>query len=100
MYPTVGLALLNFSIVQAPNVALVYTIDCYRPIAGAVTLTTMACKVCLQSSIFFLDGRLIFLLLRSASSFLFTLINPWVQKSAYVNAYGAMTGTSAAILTF
>jgi hypothetical protein len=42
--PTVGLALLNFSIVQGTNVALVYTIDSYRPIAGEVTLTTMAFK--------------------------------------------------------
>jgi hypothetical protein len=44
MCPTVGLALLNFSIVQGTNVALVYTIDAYRPIAGEVTLTTMAFK--------------------------------------------------------
>jgi hypothetical protein len=42
--PTMGLALLNFSIVQATNVALVYTIDSYRPIAGEVTLTTLAFK--------------------------------------------------------
>lgn len=44
MCPTIGLALLNFSIVQATNVALVYCIDGYRPIAGEVTLTTMAFK--------------------------------------------------------
>jgi hypothetical protein len=44
MCPTVGLALLNFSIVQATNVALVYVIDGYRPVAGEVTLTTMAFK--------------------------------------------------------
>jgi hypothetical protein len=44
MCPTVGLALLNFSIVQGTNVALVYTIDAYRPIAGEITLTTMAFK--------------------------------------------------------
>ena len=42
--PTIGLALLNFSIVQATNVALVYVIDGYRPIAGEVTLTTMGFK--------------------------------------------------------
>lgn len=53
MCPTVGLALLNFSVVQATNVALVYTIDAYRPIAGEVTLTTMGFKceyLCIQSS--------------------------------------------------
>lgn len=44
MCPTMGLALLNFSVVQATNVALVYVIDAYRPIAGEVTLTTMAFK--------------------------------------------------------
>lgn len=44
MCPTIGLALLNFSIVQGTNVALVYTIDAYRPIAGEVTLTTMGFK--------------------------------------------------------
>jgi hypothetical protein len=44
MCPTIGLALINFSVVQATNVALVYVIDAYRPIAGEVTLTTMAFK--------------------------------------------------------
>lgn len=44
MCPTVGIALLNFSVVQGTNVALVYCIDAYRPIAGEVTLTTMAFK--------------------------------------------------------
>ena len=48
MCPTVGLALLNFSVVQATNVALVYTIDAYRPIAGEVTLTIMGFK-CMYS---------------------------------------------------
>lgn len=52
MCPTVGLALLNFSIVQGTNVALVYTIDSYRPIAGEVTLTTMAFKCKPPPSIF------------------------------------------------
>jgi hypothetical protein len=51
MCPTVGLALLNFSIVQGTNVALVYTIDAYRPIAGEVTLTTMAFKCKISPSI-------------------------------------------------
>jgi MFS family permease len=81
MCPTVGLALLNFSIVQGTNVALVYTIDAYRPIAGEVTLTTMAFK--------------------SAFGFLLSFYtNPWIEKSGYVNAYGAMAGISAAVLIF
>ncbi|KUJ14268.1 MFS general substrate transporter [Mollisia scopiformis] len=81
MCPTVGLALLNFSIVQATNVSLVYVIDAYRPIAGEVTLTVMAFK--------------------SAFGFLLSFYtNPWVAKSGYLNAYGAMAGISAAVLIF
>lgn len=81
MCPTIGLALLNFSIVQGTNVALVYTIDAYRPIAGEVTLTAMAFK--------------------SAFGFLLSFYtNPWIQESGYVNAYGAMAGISAAVLIF
>lgn len=34
----------NFSIVQATNVTLVYTIDAYRPVAGEVTVTQLAFK--------------------------------------------------------
>ncbi|RDW88533.1 MFS general substrate transporter-23 [Coleophoma cylindrospora] len=81
MCPTVGIALLNFSVVQGTNVALVYCIDSYRPIAGEVTLTTMAFK--------------------SAFGFLLSFYtNPWVEISGYQNAYGAMAGISAAVLLF
>lgn len=79
MCPTVGLALLNFSIVQATNVALVYVIDGYRPVAGEVTLTTMAFK--------------------SAFGFLLSFYtNPWIEISGYLDAFGAMAGISAFIL--
>jgi len=44
MCPMKGLALLNFSIVQAANIALVYTIGSYCPIAKEVTLTTLTFK--------------------------------------------------------
>ena len=39
----------TFSIVQATNVTLVYTIDSYRPVAGEITVTQLAfkCKSCL-----------------------------------------------------
>lgn len=53
--PTIGLALLNFSVVQGTNVALVYTIDAYRPIAGEVTLTTMGFKC--KSSLILTSSR-------------------------------------------
>ncbi|TVY12582.1 putative MFS-type transporter protein [Lachnellula arida] len=79
MCPTVGLALLNFSVVQATNVALVYIIDGYRPIAGEVTLTTMGFK--------------------SAFGFLLSFYtNPWIAQAGYMHAYGEMAGISAGVL--
>ncbi|KAF7525008.1 hypothetical protein PCG10_005359 [Penicillium crustosum] len=44
MVPTLGLGLLNFAIVQATNVAMVYVIDCYRPAVGEVTVSILAFK--------------------------------------------------------
>ncbi|KFY88795.1 hypothetical protein V498_06655 [Pseudogymnoascus sp. VKM F-4517 (FW-2822)] len=79
MCPTVGLGLLNFSIVQATNVSLVYTIDCYRPIAGEVTVTSMALKSCFGFLLSFYT-------------------NPWIEKVGYLNAYGTMAGISVAVL--
>ncbi|KAK0101288.1 hypothetical protein ONS95_006465 [Cadophora gregata] len=79
--PTIGLGLLNFSIVQATNVSLVYTIDCYRPIAGEVTVTSMALKSCFGFLLSFYT-------------------NPWIEKVGYLNAYGTMAGIAAAILLF
>ncbi|POS78715.1 hypothetical protein DHEL01_v202899 [Diaporthe helianthi] len=77
--PTIGLGLLNFSVVQATNIALVYVIDSYRPVAGEVTLAVMGFK--------------------SLFGFLLSFYtNPWVAQSGYLNAYGAMAGISAAIL--
>lgn len=37
--------LVNFSIVQATNVSLVYTIDSYRPVAGEIVVCQMAFKI-------------------------------------------------------
>ncbi|KAH6684663.1 major facilitator superfamily domain-containing protein [Halenospora varia] len=77
--PTMGLALISFSIVQATNVSLVYTIDSYRPVAGELVVTQMAFK--------------------SAFGFLLSFYtNPWVEKSGYLGAYGAMAGISGALL--
>jgi hypothetical protein len=44
MVPTLGLGMLNFAIVQATNVAMVYVIDCYRPAVGEVTVSILAFK--------------------------------------------------------
>ncbi|PMB69348.1 putative MFS-type transporter [Beauveria bassiana] len=77
--PTVGLALLNFSITQATTVCLVYVIDSYRPVAGEITLAVMGFK--------------------SLFGFLLSFeTNPWINKSGYQNAYGAMAGISAAVI--
>ncbi|KAI3400270.1 hypothetical protein diail_3651 [Diaporthe ilicicola] len=79
MCPTIGLGLLNFSIVQATNIVLVYVIDAYRPVAGEITLAVMGFK--------------------SLFGFLLSFYtNPWVDQSGYLNAYGAMAGISAGIL--
>jgi len=69
----------NFSIVQATNVSLVYTIDCYRPIAGEVTVTSVALKSCFGFLLSFYT-------------------NPWVDKEGYLHAYGAMAGISSCVL--
>ncbi|KAH8688412.1 major facilitator superfamily domain-containing protein [Ilyonectria robusta] len=79
--PTIGLGLLNFSIVQATNISLVYTIDAYRPVAGEVTVSQFAFK--------------------SAFGFLLSFYtNPWIAKSGYVTAFGSMAGISAAVISF
>ncbi|EME78795.1 uncharacterized protein MYCFIDRAFT_157527 [Pseudocercospora fijiensis CIRAD86] len=79
MLPTLGLGLLNFSITQATNVSLVYIVDAYRPIAGETVVTQLGFK--------------------SAFGFLLSFYtNPWIEKSGYQNAFGAMAGISAAVL--
>jgi hypothetical protein len=36
--------IVNFSVVQAMNVAIVYTVDAYRPIGGEVVVTQLVFK--------------------------------------------------------
>ncbi|RYP00591.1 hypothetical protein DL764_006465 [Monosporascus ibericus] len=81
MVPTLGLAFLNFSIVQGTNVTLVYAIDAYRPVAGEITVTQLAFK--------------------SAFGFLLSFYtNPWISESGYERAFGAMAGISGAVIIF
>ncbi|RYP29686.1 hypothetical protein DL767_006638 [Monosporascus sp. MG133] len=81
MVPTLGLAFLNFSIVQGTNVTLVYAIDAYRPVAGEITVTQLAFK--------------------SAFGFLLSFYtNPWIAESGYERAFGAMAGISGAVIIF
>ncbi|KAM0327035.1 hypothetical protein ACHAQA_006158 [Verticillium albo-atrum] len=79
MVPTLGLGLLSFSIVQATNVTLVYTVDSYRPVAGEVIVSQFAFK--------------------SAFGFLLSFYtNPWVHDLGYTASYGTMAGISGAVL--
>lgn len=77
--PTIGIGLINFSITQATNVSLVYTIDSYRPIAGEIVVTQLAFKSCFG----FLLGF---------------YTNPWVQIDGYSVAYGEMAAICGGIL--
>lgn len=71
----------TFAIVQATNVTLVYTIDAYRPAAGEITVTQLGFK--------------------AAFGFLLSFYtNPWIQKSGYQAAFGAMAGISGAVMLF
>ncbi|KAK0384834.1 hypothetical protein NLU13_7312 [Sarocladium strictum] len=77
--PTIGIGLINFAITQATNVSLVYTIDCYRPIAGEIVVTQLAFK--------------------SAFGFLLGFYtNPWVQSAGYQTAYGIMGAICGGVL--
>ncbi|KAK7538432.1 major facilitator superfamily domain-containing protein [Phyllosticta citribraziliensis] len=79
MCATVGLGLLNFSIVQATNISLVYTIDAYRPVAGEITVSQLGFK--------------------SAFGFLLSFYtNPWINKDGYERAFGAMAGITGAVI--
>ncbi|KAJ9130221.1 MFS general substrate transporter [Pleurostoma richardsiae] len=81
MVPTLGLGLLNFSIVQATNVTLVYAIDAYRPVAGEITVTQLGFK--------------------AAFGFLLSFYtNPWIAKDGYQRAFGAMAGISGSVMLF
>jgi MFS family permease len=73
------IASVNFSIVSGNNVALVYVIDAYRPVAGEITLAVMGFKSCFGFLLSFYT-------------------NPWVEKSGYQDAYGTMAAISAACI--
>jgi hypothetical protein len=122
--------LVNFSIVQATNVSLVYTsesphpyfvsepskplkntnydlVDCYRPIAGEITLTQMAFKCrLLPSSLLRVHhsndppNRMTDNMAAAFGFLLSFYTNPWIAKVGYSNAYGTMAGISAAVLLF
>ncbi|KAJ6060517.1 uncharacterized protein N7446_000797 [Penicillium canescens] len=79
MVPTLGLGMLNFAIVQATNVAMVYVIDCYRPAVGEVTVSILAFK--------------------AAFGFLLSFYtNPWIALEGYSKAFGEMAFLSGIII--
>lgn len=79
--PTISIGLLNFSIAQATNVALVYVVDAYRPVAGETVVTQLAFK--------------------SGFGFLLSFYtNTWIERSGYCGAFGAMAAITAAVLSF
>ncbi|KAK4233441.1 hypothetical protein C8A03DRAFT_38848 [Achaetomium macrosporum] len=79
MAPTLGLAFLNFAIVQGTNVTLVYSIDAYRLVAGEITVTQHAFK--------------------AAFGFLLSFYtNPWITQSGYEVAFGTMASISGGVI--
>ncbi|OOQ90431.1 MFS transporter [Penicillium brasilianum] len=79
MVPTLGIFLFSFGSSAAIGITVVYTIDCYRPIAGEVVVS----QVVFKSFITFL------------MSF---YANPWVNRDGYAGAFGAMAGLSFVVL--
>jgi len=87
----------SFAIAQSTNVSLVYIIDSYRPIAGEAVVTQLAfkCKLHRDMLRFHTDvdhGTACFGFLLSFYT------NPWIAKSGYAGAFGAMAGISAFFL--
>jgi hypothetical protein len=71
--PTVALGLMNFSLVVGTNVAIVYAIDCYKPVGNEVVTAIFGYK--------------------SAIGFILSFYtNPWITAEGYLNAYGEMAG--------
>ncbi|VUC32968.1 unnamed protein product [Clonostachys rosea] len=102
--PTIGIGLVNFTTVQSNNVALVYLLDSYRPIAGEVIVTQSVFKglkpllpshglscICARPLMINDSAAII--------SFLLSFyVNAWVQSSGYLTVFGILTGVSAAVL--
>ncbi|KAL7953114.1 hypothetical protein V8C34DRAFT_318462 [Trichoderma compactum] len=74
----VGIQNINFSIVQAVNISMVYTIDWYRPIGGEVVTTQLGFKA------FF--------------GFLSFYTNPWIERVDYRIAFGTMASIAGVVL--
>ncbi|KAL4874498.1 MFS transporter [Aspergillus karnatakaensis] len=79
MVAILGMFLFSFGSSAAIGISVVYTIDCYRPIAGEVVVSQVAYK--------------------SVITFLMSFYaNPWVERDGYAGAFSAMAGFSFVIL--
>ncbi|KAJ6105108.1 hypothetical protein N7523_010182 [Penicillium sp. IBT 18751x] len=77
--PSLGIFLFSFGSSAAIGISVVYTIDCYRPIAGEVVVSQIVFK--------------------SFITFLMSFYaNPWVERDGYAGAFSAMAGFSFLIL--
>ena len=74
-----------------------YVIDAYRPVAGEITLAVMGfkCKSRPTSVLQHCGSNTLAALFGFLLSF---YTNPWIDKSGYLDAYGAMAGIAAAVL--
>lgn len=95
----------TFSTVQATNIALVYCLDSYRPIAGESVVTMSAFKGMRQSHpvpslvILLVPSNNLELCFVAAFGFLLNFYaNHWIVSSGYQNSFGAMAGIIAAVL--
>jgi len=102
--PTIGIGLVNFTVVQSNNIGLVYIIDSYRPIAGEVIITQSVFK-----------GMFLFFSLTPLTSLHFALltlpatqpaifgfllsfyVDSWIRKDGYVTVFSLFAGVSAAV---
>ncbi|KAB5581287.1 major facilitator superfamily domain-containing protein [Coniochaeta sp. 2T2.1] len=77
--PTLGMFLFSFGSSAAIGISVVYTIDCYRPIAGEIVVSQVAFK--------------------SFITFLMSFYaNPWVAKDGYAGSFVAMAAFSFVVL--
>ncbi|UZJ55695.1 hypothetical protein CBS101457_005015 [Exobasidium rhododendri] len=79
--PTIGLGLLNFSVVGGTNIAIVYAVDVYKPIANEAITSILGYKAAIGFVLSFYT-------------------NPWIASQGYQNAYGEMAAISAGLLLF
>ncbi|KAH7377450.1 major facilitator superfamily domain-containing protein [Cadophora sp. MPI-SDFR-AT-0126] len=78
--PTLGLFVFSVGSSAAIGISVVYTIDCYRPIAGEIVVSQIVFK--------------------SAITFLMSFYaNPWVDKDGYAGAFSTMAGFSFVVLS-